>query len=325
MNDQRILIIVGPTASGKSGLAIMLAKHYGGEVISADSRQVYKGLDLGTGKVTTREMDGVRHHLLDVVSPKRTYTANDYVIAARKAIADVRSRGKLPIICGGTGFYIDALLGRVNMPEVPPDPKLRSSLREKSVEQLFSILEEKDPARARSMNESDRRNPVRLVRAIEIASSNKPRTSEQKPLAYEALWIGIKPSEKWLKERITSRLVERLKRGMLAEAKRLHAGGLSYKRMESLGLEYRYEARLLQKQINRTEFEQELGREIWHYARRQMTYLKRNTHIQWFASASTRGIERAVRRFLKDGLSPSQTSSRPSLTEGSLRRIEGGR
>jgi len=167
---QKVLIIVGPTASGKSALAIEIAKKLSGEVISADSRQVYRGLDIGTGKVTKREMRGIPHHLLDVASPKRVLSAGDFVARASRAIADITARGKLPIVAGGTGFYIDALMRRVALGKAPPNPALRKKLAEKSATQLFALLKKRDPTRAASMDTpSERNNKLRLIRALEIA------------------------------------------------------------------------------------------------------------------------------------------------------------
>ena len=144
----KVVIVVGPTASGKSDLAVSLAKKFKGEVVSADSRQVYRGMDIGTGKITKREMKGIRHHLLDVADPKKRFSAENYRTLARTAIDDIASRKKLPIICGGTGFYIDALLNEKLLPNVPPDPKLRKKLAKKSAPQLLLILKKLDPKRA---------------------------------------------------------------------------------------------------------------------------------------------------------------------------------
>ncbi|MBI2030957.1 tRNA (adenosine(37)-N6)-dimethylallyltransferase MiaA [Candidatus Kaiserbacteria bacterium] len=297
---QKILIIVGPTASGKTALAIELAKKLDGEVISADSRQVYRGLDIGTGKVTKREMQGIPHHLLDVASPKKTFTADDFVTRADRAIKDIAKRGKLPIIAGGTGFYIDALVGRITLPDVPPDPALRKKLQPKTSEQLYALLEKKDPARAMSMDTpSERNNKVRLIRALEVAEvlGKNPPTSAQEQ-KYDTLWIGINPSFEILEEKICQRLSQRLKVGMIAEAKRLHAGGLSYKRMEALGLEYRSLARFLQGKITRTEMESELGRDIRRYAKHQLAYWKRNTEIKWIKPSQSNVALRYIRTWL---------------------------
>jgi tRNA dimethylallyltransferase len=276
---QKIIVIVGPTASGKSAYAVKLAKRIGGEVISADSRQVYKGLDIGTGKITKKEMQGVSHHLLDVLSPKKVFTANEFVIRGRRVLEDIINRGKTPIICGGTGFYIDALLGRIAMSKVPPNPKLRAQLEKKTTAHLFAMLKKLDARRARDI---DPENPVRLIRAIEIARAigHVPRSNPE-PLPYSIEWIGIWMPREKLHARIHARLYARMKAGMLAEAKRLHAAGLSYKRMEQLGLEYRYLALYLQKKITKAEMMETLESHIRDYAKRQLQYWKRNKEIPW--------------------------------------------
>ena len=169
----KILVIVGPTAGGKSALAVRLAKKLNGEIISADSRQVYKGLNIGTGKITKKEMRGVPHHLLDIINPKKRFSAADFVRLGRKVIADIWARGRTPIICGGTGFYIDALLGKVPFPNVPPNTALRKRLAGKTAPELFTILKKWNSAWAKKIenNYSERHNPRRLIRAIEIAKS----------------------------------------------------------------------------------------------------------------------------------------------------------
>jgi tRNA dimethylallyltransferase len=280
---QHVLVIVGPTASGKSALAVRLAKNLNGEVISADSRQVYKGLDIGTGKVTKKEMQGVKHHLLDVRSPKSTFTANDFVRFGRRAIKSISKSKKLPIICGGTGFYIDALLGRIDISPVAPSKQLRSQLKKKSVRELFQMLREIDEVRASEMNQSDRNNPVRVIRAIEIATHGPMKTLE-KSVDYDVLWVGILPDDQILRDKIHKRLVARVKNGMMQEAVKLHKDGLSWKRMEELGLEYRYLALYLQRKLTKDQMLEQLESKIWHYAKRQKTYWKRNREIQWFST-----------------------------------------
>ncbi|MEK7081361.1 MAG: tRNA (adenosine(37)-N6)-dimethylallyltransferase MiaA, partial [Patescibacteria group bacterium] len=242
-NTKKILVVVGPTASGKSDLAVYLAKKFGGEVISADSRQVYKGLDVGTGKITKKEMFGISHHLLDVASPKRVFTVTEYKSLAEKALGDIWRRGKVPIVCGGTGFYIRAVIDNLIIPEVPPDKKLRRRLDKKTVDELFAILKSLDPRRAK---EIDAKNPRRLIRAIEIATAlgHVPRLEASLP-SYDVLKVGLTLPDKILKQRIHIRLFARISRGMVAETKRLHKQGLSWKRMDELGLEYRYLARYL--------------------------------------------------------------------------------
>lgn len=292
---QKIVVIVGPTCSGKTALSIRLAKSFNGEVISADSRQVYRGLNIGTGKVTKKEIAGVPHHLLDVASPKRVYTAHDFTHDGRKAIDRIVKREKLPIVAGGTGFYIDALVGSISLPNVPPNPVLRKKLEKKTAEQLFKLLERKDSVRALSI---DKDNPVRLIRALEIAEAlgkNPPSVSE--PI-YDILWIGIAPKKEILKKKINERLLARMKQGMIREGTSLRKSGLSHKRMEALGLEYRYLSRLLRKTITKKEFLTELEQEINHFTKRQMTYWKRNKKITWFDPKDMKEIEATVKIFL---------------------------
>ncbi|MDP2629917.1 MAG: tRNA (adenosine(37)-N6)-dimethylallyltransferase MiaA, partial [Candidatus Uhrbacteria bacterium] len=243
MKKPKIIVLVGPTASGKSDLAVRLAKKYGGEVISADSRQVYRGLDIGTGKITKKEMRGIRHHLLDVASAKRVFTVENFQKLGAHEITDIGKRGKLPMICGGTGFYISALVDGLVLPEVSPNFSLRKKLAKKSTEQLFALLKKLDPRRARTI---DHRNPRRLIRAIEIATAlgKVPRVSRRQ--AYDPLFIGISVSKEELRGRIHKRLLARMGQGMVTEAKQLHQKGVSWKRMEEFGLEYRYLARYLQ-------------------------------------------------------------------------------
>lgn len=291
----KIIVIVGPTASGKTTLSIKLAKELGGEIVSADSRQVYRGLNLGTGKVTRKEMAGIPHHLIDVANPKRVYTASNYVKQARKEIVEILERGNVPIVCGGTGFYIDTLLGRMNIPEVPPNKTLRKKLEKLTTEQMFKLLSKKDPARAKTI---DRRNPVRLIRALEIveAIGKVPKQKIVEP--YGALLLGVLVEQKKLQENIHTRLLSRIKLGMLTEARKLHKGGLSWKRMEDLGLEYRYMALHLQGKISKVEMLEQLESEIVKYAKRQLTWFKRHKDVVWVEPNKLSEIKKKVEGFL---------------------------
>lgn len=296
----RVLVIVGPTASGKSALAVELARKFDGEIISADSRQVYRGLDIGTGKITKREMRGVPHYLLDVASPRKTFTAHDFVSAAQKKISTIIYDSKLPIVVGGTGFYIDALVGRITLPDVPPDKKLRASLQKKSAAQLFVLLKKRDPKRAAMLSTpSERNNKVRLIRAIEVAKSvSKNPMRELRSPSFDVLWVGIEPHSAKLRKNIHARLSARIRGGMVVEAKRLHARGLTYKRMREFGLEYRSLARYLQGETSLIEMENELQSDIWRYARKQIGYWKRNKEIRWFKPSEKQKMVAAVRRWM---------------------------
>ncbi len=291
--NMKIIAVVGPTASGKTALGVRLAKKLKGEVISADSRQVYRHLNLGTGKATRHEMAGIAHHLIDIADARRVYNASDFVRDGRAALADILARGKVPIIVGGTGFYIDALLGRMTLAEVPPNLKLREKLEAYSLERLQKRLQKLDPKRYASI---DAKNPRRLIRAIEIAlAAPAARSKNVEPLPhYDIQWIGLTLPYDELERKIKMRLVERLKKGMLAEARALHRKGLSYKRMEELGLEYRAMARLLQGTLSKAEMIAELEKEILRYAKRQMTWFKPNKDIVWLspqAALSPQGIQ----------------------------------
>lgn len=291
----KIIAVVGPTASGKSDLAVELARTFSGEVISADSRQVYRGMDIGTGKITKEEMKGVRHHLLDVASPKRTFTVAQYKQKADKAIRDIVKRRKLPILCGGTGFYIQAVADGVVLPNVLPNPLLRKQLAQLSTDELFMHLEKIDPERAATI---DAKNPRRLVRAIEIVDGlgKVPILHTNPP--YETLFIGIEAENDVLRERIHKRLRTRMDQGMIEEVAKLHADGLSWKRMEDLGLEYRYCSRHIQGKIGKDEMLTELEREIAHYAKRQYTWFRKNKRIHWIGLGATTEAKEIVANFL---------------------------
>src|SRR3989344_5278412 len=218
MAQQKILVIVGPTASGKASLAVRLAKKFNGEIISADSRQVYRGLNIGTGKITRQEMRGIAHYLLDVANPRKQFSAAQYKTLATNSLQYIVANSKLPIIVGGTGLYIDALTGAVNFPDVEPNKKLREQLGKKSDEALFKMLKAKDPRRAKMI---DPNNKARLIRALEIVKSlgKVPLCQPATLTHYKFVYIGLKLDN--LDERIYKRLVKRLG-PMIREGKRLH-------------------------------------------------------------------------------------------------------
>jgi tRNA dimethylallyltransferase len=278
INKPKIIVILGQTATGKSDFAVQIAKKVGGEIISADSRQVYKGMDLGTGKITKKEMQGVPHHLLDVVSPKKVFSVSDFKKLADKKIEEIIKRGHVPIICGGTGFYIDAVIDGAILPEVEPNKKLRTTLEKKSAEQIYVMLQKLDKTRSKDI---DAKNKVRLIRAIEIAKALGKVPKVKKVEKYAVMKIGLALPDEVLKERIRTRLLSRIKKGMLREIKNLHDSGVSWKRMNDLGLEYRYGALYLQGKLSKQEMIEKLNTEIWHYAKRQKTWFKRGKNTTW--------------------------------------------
>ncbi len=284
----KILVVLGPTASGKSTLAVKLALQRNGEIISADSRQVYKGLDIGSGKITKEEMKGVPHHLLDVCSPHKVFTASDYAHLARKAINDILSRGKLPIVCGGTGFYIGAALYKNSFAPIKPNLAIRQKLNILATNKLAQKLEKLDPERFASI---DIYNRPRLIRSLEIVlSTGKPVPKLKKIALYNAEKIGILWPLEELDKRIELRLDQRLSPitgGMINEITNLKfpkkGKGLSSQRLHDLGLEYRYISLFLDGKLDYETMRANLLTAIKQYARRQITWFKRDKEIRWIA------------------------------------------
>ena len=230
-----MVAIVGPTSSGKTSLSIAIAKQFNGEVVSADSRQVYVGMDLGTGKVTLDEMAGVPHHLIDIVDPMTVYTGADFKRDATTSLDDILKRKRLPIIAGGTFFYIELLRGTMQAAPVEPDPIFRASLDVYKNDELFEILKGKDAHRATTIDSDNRR---RLVRSLEIINKLGTVPEAVKTESdYDWLFIGIDLEKKALHENIHTRLNERLEAGMIEEVRRLHETGVTWQRMAEFGLE----------------------------------------------------------------------------------------
>ncbi len=306
----KIIVILGQTATGKSNLAVKIAKKVNGlsqfrklagrtsqgevlgEIISADSRQIYKGLDIGSGAITKKEMRNVPHHLLGIVSPKRKFTVAQFKKLADKKITEILKRNKVPIICGGTGFYIDAVVNNIILPEVKPNQKLRKQLVLKSAIALFSMLKKLDPARAKTI---DQNNKVRLIRAIEIAKAlgKVPPLRVRQDLAqkYEFIKIGLYAPDEFLEKNITKRIkkmfTQKTSGGLLNELKKLKKSGLSDKRIAELGFEYLYPLLFLQKKISKQEMLEKTILGNIKYSKRQMTWFKRDKEIKWFDVSRT--------------------------------------
>jgi len=313
-NLPKIVVITGPTATGKSDLAVKMAKIFDGEVISADSRQVYKGLDIGTGKMTKSEMGDVRHLLLDIAEPSNRFTVVQWKAAAEKAIREILSCGKLPIIAGGTGYYISSLVDNKVFPGVESNPDEQARLELKSNTELMDELKQLDPLRADSMSsKSESSNKRRLARAILVArelgtrpdlhrDESKNRRYPTSPISpiIEALQIGITVPDSELKQRIRDRLIRRIDDGMIEEAQELNKKGLSFERMDELGLEYRYLAQYLQGKISKEQLIEILSTKIWQFAKRQKTWFKRDKRIEWFAPTDTDAISKKMSEFLRN-------------------------
>lgn len=271
MNEPRnVIVVAGPTASGKSDFAVQLALIRNGEIISADSRQVYKGLDIGTGKITEEEKRGVPHHMLDVIDSSEVFSVAAYASMARPILEDILARGKTPIICGGTGQYIDALIYDTELPAIPPDNELRERLDTKPAQELYEELKRRDPARA---DRIDPHNKVRLIRALEIIESMNTVPELPKPeLAYDVEFYLMNPSRDTLRKRITARLDKRLRQGMIQEVESVARHGFAPDAMKRFGLEYHVIGNFLEGRLSEEEMKTELINKSMQYAKRQGTW-----------------------------------------------------
>ncbi len=281
----KLLVVIGPTAVGKSDLAIFLAKKYNGEIISADSRQVYRGLDLGTGKVVKDKgsmeffSEGVKHHMIDIVDANEQYSISEFQKETNKKIKEIWSNGKLPIICGGSPLYVISVLEGWQFPKTKPNTELRMELENKSIEELYLQLASLDSKRAKTI---EKKNKRRLVRALEILLSNQDILPlVKKPIKTEVLILGIKKDREEIKNLILKRLERRIELGMIDEVKKLKESGISSKRLDDLGLEYRYINLYLDGKLNLSEMKEQLYNKICQFAKRQMTWFKKFENVFW--------------------------------------------
>ena len=304
-NLPKIIVILGPTASGKTDLGLALAKKFNGEIISADSRQVYKQMNIGTAKPagewdkknTAYIVDGVAHYMMDIIDPDKDFSLADYKVAAVKSIADILGRNKLPVVVGGTGLYIQALVENLDIPKAEPNKKLREDLEKKTLPELVTMLTEIDPASAKKI---DLKNPRRVLRALEVflqtGKSFFAQRTKSDP-AYRALQIGIDLPREELYERINTRVDKQIEDGLTEETKKLASkygwslpsmSGIGYKQM---GLYLRGEASL-------DEAVNILKQDTRRYAKRQMTWFKRDKSIFWIKNTNLALAEKKVKDFL---------------------------
>ncbi|MDP2927056.1 MAG: tRNA (adenosine(37)-N6)-dimethylallyltransferase MiaA [bacterium] len=278
----KLIVILGPTASGKTDLAIKLAQRFGGEIVSADSRQVYKEMDIGTSKPL--QTQDIPHHLISLIRPNRKgFNAALYKKEALKAIQGILKRGKLPFLVGGTGLYLQAIVDNVEFPQIPPQPKLRLKLEKKSAFELFEIYRKIDPAGARLI---DGKNKRRLIRAVEVSRlSQKPfwqQRTKQEPL-FETLQLGIKPSETVLKRNIARRTEKMLRQGLEKEARKLFRKyGSRLPSLQTIG--YQEWLPSLKGRIDastRKKIAEEIKNHTRQYAKRQMVWFKKDSRIVW--------------------------------------------
>lgn len=286
----KVIAIVGPTASGKSSLGLALAQKFGGEIISADSRQIYKGMEIISRAPSKKELAAIPHHMISIKNPAKKFSAGEYQKMGTKICSSILKNDRVPIVVGGTGFYADSLLRGLTLPEVAPDRTLRKKLLKKSPAELLKILKKLDPASAKRV---DPHNIVRVIRAIEIARAIGPIPKLAHDAPYETLWLGLRPDEKSHERAIKKGVVERLDAGMIREAKKLRTQ-LSKKRFLELGFEFDLLAQYLDKKISKKELTDLLVRGEQKYAIRQMRWFKRNTDIRWIKDrAETQRLAKA--------------------------------
>lgn len=281
MATNKLIVILGPTASGKTGLAIKLAKKLDGEVVSADSRQIYKEMNIGTAK--PMDLEQIPHHLLNIKNPNQPYSVAEYKEDAIKAIKDIQKRGKLPILVGGTGLYIKAVVENLDIPRVEANPAIRESIEkeisEKGLDFVFKKLVKLDPEAAYTI---DPKNPRRVIRALEVTLlTKKPFTAQKKtgsPL-FNVLEVGILVEKEELKERISARIDQMIKDGLVEEVENLQKKYGSQQAFDAIG--YREIIDYLNEKISLEKAIEDMKINTWHYAKRQITWFKRDPRIKW--------------------------------------------
>lgn len=294
-----LIVIVGTTASGKSELAIRMAKKFNGEIISADSRQCYRDLNIGAAKVKGKWKNGiflykgVPHFCVDIIPPKHVYSVATFKKDAEHAITAITAHRKTPIITGGTGFWIDTLVYDINLPRVPPNQALRRQLEKKSAAQLFMMLKKIDPRRATGI---EQKNPRRLVRAIEITKSLGHVPALVKKYPYHVLWIGILRDNAALNRLITARTRRMVRNGLVEETKKLLARRVSKKRIHEFGFEYIAALDVIENRLKPDQLVNTLTQQTIKYAHRQMRWFRRNNNITWITNATQ--AERYIKKFL---------------------------
>jgi len=315
----RILVVCGPTATGKTSLSLRLARKFGGEIVSADSRQVYKKLDIGTGKDLLKnskydprgfyEMGGVKIWGYDLVDPKKDYSVGRYLKFAKKTIYEISRSKKLPILVGGTGLYIKAVIDGIPTALVPTNNALRKNLMDKKVPELFEILAQLDPIKTGSLNMSDRSNPRRLVRAIEVATWRLEKGTRRakaitmkKNKNIDTLFIGLTAPKEKILGKIERRVDKRIKAGLIKEIGSLLEGGVKWESQAMSSLGYRHWRGYFEGRVKKEKIIEDWKKEEKRYAKRQITWFKKEKRINWFDVSKPefeKNVEKLVKKWYK--------------------------
>ncbi len=300
---KNLVVILGPTASGKTAIAARLAEDFHGEIISADSRQVYRGMDIGTGKDLNQYIinaQKIPYHMIDIVEPDYEFNLFEFQKRFYKIFNRIQNKYNLPILVGGTGLYLQAILSGYEMPEATPEKELRKELDKKTIDELKEIF---FAFQTHLHNKTDLEDKQRLIRAIEIerARNNINSRKKERP-AIDAAVFGINWERSLLRQRITSRLEERLQHGLIEEVETLHAAGLSWERLDSFGLEYRYISQHLQNIISFDEMRNQLNTAIHQFAKRQETWFRRMERkgivIKWIRADEYENLKESVMKVI---------------------------
>ena len=278
--NNRVIAVVGATASGKTSYAIELAKKINGEIISADSRLVYKGMDIGTAKPTIDEMQEIPHYMIDVVEPEYNYSVGLYVKEAKKHITDIISRGKVPIVVGGTGLYFRVLLENYDLPDVKPDYELRKELSSYSYEELLEMLAKLDEKAANSVEKKDKKKLIRYIEIIKLAGKPLDLVRGVKEKEFNVEWVGLNFPREILYDRINKRVDLMIEQGLIDETKKLlQKHGRISNITDTIG--YREVLSYLDGELSLDEAKDKLKQNTRNYAKRQLTWFRKNEQINW--------------------------------------------
>ena len=287
MQKDKVIVICGPTASGKTALSIELAKQINGEIVSCDSMQIYKDMNIGTAKPTEEEQKGIKHYLIDFVSPDERYSVADYKQDAKKAIKEILKKGKVPIVVGGTGLYIDSLIYEIEYPNIEFDEKYRKKLENIAEEQGLKVLYEKakeiDPEAIKKISENDKKRILRILEIYHATGKNKTEQeieSRKKEIKYDYKIFAINMDREKLYERINIRVDRMLENGLIEEVENLQK---KYNHFPTAmqGLGYKEVVEYLQSQITREEMIEKIKQESRRYAKRQLTWFRKNKQTIW--------------------------------------------